>query len=289
MKIKIIIPVYNDWKSVFKLLENINSEISSIDAEFSIIIINDGSTDITPKININFDHIKYLKILNLKKNMSHQRSIAIGLKYIYEKENFDFAIPMDGDGEDRPEEIKEFYEKIKNNSKYAIVGERVKRSEGVIFKLGYEIHKLLTLSFTGNNIKFGNFTCLPRSIVAKLLNEKATWNSYSGSLTKTTKKRINISSIRGKRYFDLSKMSYLNLIKHSISIIGVFKFGVILRSLLFSLIYLFLVYPKITIITIIPIVFIIALIISVLVISKRENISEFDNALSNINNIEEIK
>ena len=196
---------------------------------------------------------------------------------------------MDGDGEDRPEEIKEFYEKIKNNSNYAIVGERVKRSEGVIFKLGYEIHKLLTLSFTGNNIKFGNFTCLPRSIVAKLLNEKATWNSYSGSLTKTTKKRINISSIRGKRYFDLSKMSYLNLIKHSISIIGVFKFGVILRSLLFSLIYLFLIYPKITIITIIPIIFIIALIISVLVISKRENISEFDNALSNINNIEEIK
>ena len=115
MKIKILIPVYNDWKSVFKLLENINSEISSIDAEFSIIIINDGSTDITPKININFDHIKYLKILNLKKNMSHQRSIARGLKYIYEKENFDFAIPMDGDGEDRPEEIKEFLEKIKNN------------------------------------------------------------------------------------------------------------------------------------------------------------------------------
>ena len=289
MKIKIIIPVYNDWKSVFKLLENINSEISSIDAEFSIIIINDGSTDITPKININLDNIKYLKILHLKKNMSHQRSIAIGLKYIYEKENFDFVIPMDGDGEDRPEEIKKFYEKIKNNSNYAIVGERVKRSEGVIFKLGYEIHKLLTLSFTGNNIKFGNFTCLPRSIVAELLNEKATWNSYSGSLTKTTKKRINISSIRGKRYFDLSKMSYLNLIKHSISIIGVFKFGVILRSLLFSLIYLFLVYPKITIITIIPIIFIVTLIISVFLVSRRENLYKLNNSLENINKIEIIK
>ena len=130
---------------------------------------------------------------------------------------------------------------------------------------------------------------MPKLIVEKMINEKATWSSFSGSLTKISVDRIATPSIRGERYFGPTKMSFFKLLIHSLSIISVFKYGVILRSLLFSLIYLFLVYPKITIITIIPIVFIIALIISVLVISKRENISEFDNSLSNIDNIKTIK
>ena len=67
MKINILIPVYNDWKSVAKLMQNINSEISNLNVEFSIIIVNDGSTDIVPKIDIDLNNIKSLKILNLKK------------------------------------------------------------------------------------------------------------------------------------------------------------------------------------------------------------------------------
>jgi len=53
----------------------------------------------------------------MKKNQGHARCIATGLKYIFEKEDFDYVIPMDGDGEDRPEEIKDFLEQIKNSQK----------------------------------------------------------------------------------------------------------------------------------------------------------------------------
>ena len=289
MKIKIIIPVYNDWKSVFKLLENINSEISSIDAEFSIIIINDGSTDITPKININLDNIKYLKILHLKKNMSHQRSIAIGLKYIYEKENFDFVIPMDGDGEDRPEEIKQLVDNINYHPNKPIVGERIKRSEGIFFKFCYFIHKIITSTFTGESIKYGNYTCLPKSIVEKMINEKATWSSFSGSLAKIEKNRASIPSERGIRYFGPSKMSFKNLILHSFSIVSVFKINVLIRSILFLLVYLFLIQQKITIVMLIPIILVFGLIVSVFVISKRENLDELNNSLLNISNIDELK
>ena len=289
MKINILIPVYNDWKSVIQLMQNINSEISNLDIEFSIIIINDGSTDTVPKIDIDLNYIKSLKILNLKKNMSHQRSIAIGLRHIYENENFDYIIPMDGDGEDRPEEIKEFIEKIKKNPNNVIVGERVKRSEGIIFKIGYAIHKLITYVFTGHNIKFGNFTCISKSKVTELLNEKATWNSYSGSLTKITKKMIKVSSIRGKRYFDLSKMSYLNLIKHSLSIISVFKLTVILRSILFIVVYSIIISTNISLITLIPLILIIIFIYFVITLAKRENLDDLNNSLSNISNIDNIK
>ena len=144
------------------------------------------------------------------------RCIATGLKYIFQKEDFDYVIPMDGDGEDRPEEIREFINRIQNSNGKPIVGERIKRSENLIFKICYQLHKLITLTFTGKSIKFGNFTCLPKSTVEKLINEKATWNSFSGSLTKVEDNLISIPSTRGLRYFGPSKMSFYNLIKHSL-------------------------------------------------------------------------
>ena len=123
---------------------------------------------------------------------------------------------MDGDGEDRPEEISNFLNQIQNSNNTTIVGERIKRSEGLVFKICYQIHKLITLTFTGKSIKFGNFTCLPKSTVEKLINDKATWNSFSGSLTKVEDNLIPMPSTRGIRYFGPSKMSFYNLIKHSL-------------------------------------------------------------------------
>tara|TARA_Y100001958_G_scaffold78429_1_gene52951 strand:- start:93 stop:962 length:870 start_codon:yes stop_codon:yes gene_type:complete len=289
MKIKILIPVYNDFQSVSKLISKINFTISNISHEFSIIIVNDNSTE-NAEIDINnIDKISSIKIIEIKKNQGHARCIATGLKYILDKEQFDYVIPMDGDGEDRPEEIAKFIEFLKYDQIKPIVGERVKRSEGLIFKIFYSIHKLITYIFTGQSIKFGNFTCLPKSTVEKMVSEKATWSSFSGSLTKLEKNRSTIPSIRGERYFGPSKMSYYNLIKHSLSIIAVFKTNVIIRSILFFLIYLFLMSKNLSYVTTIPLVAILALAISVLAISKRENISELNNSLSNINNIDEIK
>ena len=289
MKIKILIPVYNDFQSVSKLISKINFTISNISHEFSIIIVNDNSTE-NAEIDINnIDKISSIKIIEIKKNQGHARCIATGLKYILDKEQFDYVIPMDGDGEDRPEEIAKFIEFLKYDQIKPIVGERVKRSEGLIFKIFYSIHKLITYIFTGQSIKFGNFTCLPKSTVEKMVSEKATWSSFSGSLTKLEKNRSTIPSIRGSRYFGPSKMSFYNLIKHSLSIIAVFKTNVIIRSILFFLIYLFLIYENLSYITTIPLLAVLALVISVLAISKRENISELNNSLSNIKNIDEIK
>ena len=148
---------------------------------------------------------------------------------------------------------------------------------------------MITYVFTGHNIKFGNFTCIPKSKVTELLNEKATWNSYSGSLTKITKKMIKVSSIRGTRYFDLSKMSYLNLIKHSLSIISVFKSAVILRSILFFVVYSIIISTNISLVTLIPLILIIIFIYFVISLSKRENLDDLNNSLSNISNIDNIK
>ena len=289
MKIKILIPVYNDWQSVSELLDNIDLSLANVRNEISVIVMNDASNHDRVDNDKTFENIISIKILNMKKNQGHARCIATGLKYIYEKEDFDYVIPMDGDGEDRPEEIKEFINQIENSSGKPIVGKRVKRSEGLFFKICYEFHKFFTLTFTGKSIKFGNFTCLPKTTVEKMVNEKATWNSFSGSLTKVEKDLIEIPSIRGDRYFGPSKMSFYNLIKHSLSIISVFKKIFLIRSSLFIILYILLIKSNASIITAIPLVFLLVAVYAISNLALRENMEEFDKALSNINDIDKIK
>ena len=288
-KIKILIPVYNDWQSVFKLLDEINSNLSNIDDEISVLIVNDASNHDRQKEIKDYENLYSIKILNMNINQGHARSIATGLKYIYNKEDFDYVIPMDGDGEDRPEEIIEFIRSTKNVPDQTIVGERIKRSEAFIFKFCYFFHKILTLVFTGHSIKFGNFTCLSKHTVEKLLKEKATWSSFSGALTKVEKNKISIPSIRGKRYFGPSKMSFLNLVSHSLSIISVFKKTVLIRSALFIVIYILMIKSNASIITAIPLVLLLVMIYSISSLALRENMDEFDKALSKIREIEKLK
>jgi len=289
MKIKILIPVYNDWKSVSKLIDEINN--LSIDQEFliSIMIVNDASSHDRQDEEKNLENIQSIKILNMKKNQGHARCIATGLKYIFEKEDFDYVIPMDGDGEDRPEEIKEFLNQIKNSNNKPIVGARIKRSENLIFKICYQIHKLITLIFTGKSIKFGNFTCLPKITVEKMVNEKATWNSFSGSLSKIEKDFLSIPSARGIRYFGPSKMSFSNLLKHSLSIISVFRSAVLIRSALFIVFYILFIKNNASLVTATPLILLLVMIYSISNLALRENMEEFDNSFKNIEDTTEIK
>ena len=288
-KVKILIPVYNDWQSVFKLLENINSEVSKLEADFSAIIVNDVSTENKPEFSVDLSNLKSIQIINMKENRGHARCNAAGLKYINEKVEFDYVIPMDGDGEDRPEELSLLIEKIKEYPNTVVTANRVKRSEGFIFKFCYLTHKYLTLVFTGQAIKYGNYTCLTKLAVNAMVNESATWSSFSGSLAKTVKNRKSIPSERGTRYFGSSKMSFVKLLKHSLSIIAVFKTTLLIRSTLFLIAYLFLMIGKISIITIIPVIGVIIMMISVITLSKRENISEYNSSLENIESIDKIK
>jgi hypothetical protein len=288
-KIKILIPVYNDWQSVFKLLENINSQVSKLNDEFSVIIVNDASTESRPEFSVDLNNLNSIQIMNMKENKGHARCNAAGLKHINEKEDFDYIIPMDGDGEDRPEELGLLIEKIKDYPDTVVTADRVKRSEGFIFKFCYLAHKYLVFIFTGQTIKYGNYTCLPKSAVNVMVNEPATWSSFSGSLAKIVKDRKSIPSERGTRYFGPSKMKFINLLKHSLSIIAVFKTTLLIRSILFLIVYLFLMIGKISIITLIPVIGVITMMISVIILARRENILELNKSLDNIEKINILK
>jgi len=285
-KIKILIPIYNDWQSVFKLLENIDLQIMGLDATVSVLIINDASTESRPEINFNLNNLKSVQVINMKENRGHARCNAAGLKYLTEKENFDYVIVMDGDGEDRPEELTPLFNRSKENPSKTVTLDRIKRSEGPFFKLLYECHKILVYVFAGKLIKFGNYSCLPKADAARLAKEACIWSSFSGSVTKVISDRVSVPSIRGQRYFGPSQMNLFNLLIHSFSIIAVFRGAVIIRSVLFLLIYLFFISNNLSFITLFPALIVFIFLLSILKVSSRENIEELNNSLENIGSID---
>ena len=238
-KIIILIPVFNDWESLKKLIVEISQHVKFLkEFLFEIIVINDASNIKRPEIS-KPNNINSLKILNMKKNNGHARCNAFGIRYINNNEKFDNIILMDGDGEDRPEEIKSLLKEIQNDPNVSVVAKRVKRSEGPFFQFLYKMHKMLTFIFTGKRINFGNYSCLIKSDVEKISSKPCLWSSFSGTVKKNISKLNEINSTRGSRYFGPSKMSLFKLLIHSFSIIAVFKFQVFLRSIFFIFLLIF--------------------------------------------------
>ena len=280
-KIIILIPIYNDWESLKKLLDEINKTVENKkDYEFNCIVVNDSSTINQPKVSKPFN-IKSLKIINMKENRGHARCNAFGLKYIDKNEIYDYLILMDGDGEDRPEEIKSLLDKISESPTVSVVAKRAKRSEGELFKFLYQTHKIITFIFTGKKINFGYFSCLTKRDVNILIKQASLWNNYSGSVKKHLDSYNEIESIRGYRYFGPSKMTLLNLVIHSFSIISIFKYSVFLRSTFMIIILSFLtkILGSITLIFQILIVFFNLLIF---IVSLRENERAFSTCEQNV-------
>jgi len=285
-KFTILIPVYNDWESLKKLLNNINDNIKNFSkAEFNCVIVNDHSTTNILEIKIP-PSISSIKIFHMNKNKGHARCNAFGIKYLSENSDLDYVILMDGDGEDRPEELKLLVDKVFLEPNISVVAKRVKRSEGFLFQLLYQIHKYLTLLTTGKLINFGNYSCLTKADLIILSTKASLWSSFSGSFKKYIKKYNEINSHRGMRYFGPSQMSIFKLIVHSLSIIAVFKYRVFSISfILISLFQYLAIFSNLNFLLFQTMLILFNLF--VFIVSFRENEIELKKSDSNINNIEE--
>ena len=286
-KIIILIPVFNDWSSLEKLIFETNNVIKKFDKfSFELIVINDASTISKPKFK-KPKNFQSLKILNMKKNSGHARCNAFGIRYIEQNEKFDYVILMDGDGEDRPEEISNLIEEINKNPEISVVARRIKISEGTFFQLLYSLHTLLTFLFTGKNINFGNYSCLHKNDISKISSKASLWSSYSGTIEKYLKKKGSIKSIRGLRYFGPSKMSFYKLIIHSFSIIAVFKYQALLRSLII-IVGLHFLEKYIGVISFLLQIIVSIFIIFIFVVSLREKKGELISCQENLDYVEEV-
>ena len=286
-KIIILIPVFNDWESLIKLLKEIDENIKDIkNISFKCLVVNDASTIKQPDLQ-KPKNISSLKILNMKTNKGHARCNAFGIRFINDNEKFDYIILMDGDGEDRPVEIKSLIDKIKQEPKKSVVAKRIKRSEGPFFQMLYKIHKLVTLLFTGKNINFGNYSCITKNDANILSTKASLWSSYSGSVKKNIVYLNEVNSQRGIRYFGPSQMSFFKLLVHSFSIIAVFKYFVLLRSIVFILLF-FLLKSSLGKISFLFIFLIFLFNFLIFMTSLRESETELSKSQLNLKNITEI-
>ena len=286
-KIIILIPVYNDWESLKKLLIEINENIKFFnDIKFECLIVNDASSIQPPELQ-KPSNFELVELLNMKENRGHARCNAFGIRHIFQNKEFDYLILMDGDGEDRPEEIKSLVEKIKENPNLSVVAKRIKRSEGPVFQFLYQLHKLITLIFTGQNINFGNYCILTRSDLEKLHSKASLWSSFSGTVKKNLKSFNEVNSVRGLRYFGPSQMSLFKLLIHSFSIIAVFKYHVFLRST-FIIILLAYFSSTLTNLSIFLIILIVIFNLLIFIISQRESEKDLINCHQNLSNVKEI-
>ena len=277
----ILIPVFNDWDSLKKLIEEINENIKGFeDINFECLVVNDASTIDQPKLT-RPNNIKSFEILNMKENTGHARCNAFGIRYVFQNKKFDNLILMDGDGEDRPVEIKSLLNNIKDEPHFSVVAKRVKRSEGIFFQFLYQVHKLITFIFTGKKINFGNYSILTKKDVEKIHSEASLWSSFSGTVKKNIKKLNEINSFRGLRYFGPSQMSLFKLLIHSFSIIAVFKYQVFLRST-FIIIILAYLNPYFGIFSTLLQIFIVVFNLLIFIVSFRENEKGLINSHKNL-------
>lgn len=238
----IVIPVYNDWKSLNKLLKNLQSSLKNKIKNTSILIINDKSST---EINIskkNLNYFKKIEVLTLAKNVGSQKAIATGLLYL-KKVNGNFIITvMDSDGEDDPNEVFKMIQLSSMNPNYVITSNRKSREESKIIILLYYIHLILTFLFTSRWISFGNFSSFHKKNLFKLFKDKGAFYAHSSAVMKNCL-LIRKYAKRKKRYFDKSKLSVFSLIEHSLRVNVVFYKNIILSSFLY-LILAFLFFSK---------------------------------------------
>ena len=226
----ILIPTYNDWKSLNKLISEINSNASNIAKNVSIFIVNDGSTKKQVIAVKKFKKIKRLKVINLKKNFGSQISIALGLNQLKKwKINSDIVV-MDSDGEDNPNKIPLLLNKLDKNRNKMIVASRSKRKEVFLLKLLNEIRLFITIVFTGKNMNFGNFSAFKSDKLKFFFEKKDILLAYCAGVSKN----MNILRVPIKkeyRYYGSSKVNFKFLIKYSLNILSVYRYSVLFRSL----------------------------------------------------------
>ena len=279
----ILTPTFNDWKSLSKLLFEIDKNIAGLKGNFRTLVINDAST-LKPKLNLkNVKHLRKIKIITLKKNLGSQKSICLGLKYLKKKKTKAIITIIDSDGEDDPKKIKKLINLAKKNPNSIITANRLKRTENIFFKFLYKLHLLITFLLTGKYIDFGNYCSFNSSNLKKLLLNANLWLACSAGIIKNCSSLKSYYIDRKKRYFDSSKAKFSFLFEHSLNIISVFKSDVRRNCFIFCLILLLIFISVKKLIIFAAIIAII--ILNIVIFYQSKKIYNFHNCLNLIKHI----
>jgi hypothetical protein len=216
----VLIPVFNDWDAARQVVQALDRQPGA--DSWSVLLIDDGSTDAFP---VDFArgtrHLERVSILRLRRNLGHQRSIAIGLT---EAPKFHPAaiVIMDGDGEDPPEHVGLLLERWRVEPGRIVFAERRKRLESLTFRTLYHCYRHLHWLLTGISVRVGNFSVVPATALMALAASPDLWNHYAAAVFRLRWPTATLPLDRGRRYAGQSKMNFAALCVHGLSAISVF-------------------------------------------------------------------
>lgn len=233
----LLIPIYNDWDSVSALIRQIGALKPGPAFKLRALVIDDGSSRPMPKELFKKSPgscLAEIGVIELARNLGHQSAIAVGLGHIaHEKLAHDAVIVMDGDGEDAPADILQLINAWKKSGfKSAVFAQRARRSEGLAFKVFYQLYRLAYRVLTGTWISMGNFSLLPKNYVSELILYPELWRHYPATVKKSKLPVDLVPTDRAARIEGSSKMNFYNLILHGLGAITVHSDIVGVRSLI---------------------------------------------------------
>jgi glycosyltransferase involved in cell wall biosynthesis len=234
IRLVIIVPVFNDWTSFAALVRNIGLVLKDFDCDVEIIAVDDCSTERAPsKIDAVYP-INRVSTLRIAANLGHQRAIAIGLSSIVTRDDIDFVGVMDSDGEDQASELRRMIDTVLANPEYAVLAQRNKRSEGLLFRVFYRVYIIAFRLLTGQRLKFGNFCLMPFTHLDRLVSRPDIWNNFAATIIRARLPIKLLPTVRGKRYEGESRMNFLSLVIHGLGAMSVFSDIIFTRMLLAS-------------------------------------------------------
>ena len=254
----VVTPVYNDWTSLWVLLDRLNKAAEGLQTRVFVTVVDDGSTDLPEEpaeALAGLTSLIGVEIVHLALNMGHQRAIAIGLCVAAEDHDLDAILVMDGDGEDPPESIATLLEAVGDLKDFCIVAQRRKRTETLTFKVSYVIYKSLFRIVTGKQINFGNFSLTSRGYARRLVMISDLWNNLAAAILRS---RIPVKRLpvdRGRRYAGNSKMNFVSLIVHGFSGISVYVETILVRLLLLTVVLGLLTFVSVVTVVLLRLIF----------------------------------
>jgi glycosyltransferase involved in cell wall biosynthesis len=231
----LLIPVFNDWRAVELLMEQLDRELDQLPWRVQVLLVDDGSTQPIPAEAFArpFSKIERLNVLVLRRNLGHQRALAIGLAYVQAHVPCEAVVIMDGDGEDAPQDIPKLLARFEEHKRQRIIfAARARRAEGFVFRSFYELYKAAHLALTGIPVRVGNFSLIPQHLLSRLVVVSDLWNHYAASVFKARLPLDMVETQRAPRLAGQSKMNFTNLVIHGLSAISVFGDRVGVRMLI---------------------------------------------------------
>src|SRR5262245_61889783 len=220
----LLIPIYDDWEAAQLLLARLGDVFARQPITPDVMLVDDGSTMPIPSAlrERRFASLGRIDVLSLRRNMGHQRAIAIALSFVQARVSPDAVVVMDGDGEDAPDDVPRLVARMQESGDRAIVfAERTRRSESLLFRLFYSLYCATHRLLTGIPVRVGNFSAIPRSQLERLVVVSELWNHYAAAVFKARIPRATIPTTRARRLTGRSHVTFVGLIAHGLSALSV--------------------------------------------------------------------